>query len=288
MKKILALALLLVSSNLWSAMIIESIQLRHRPAEEIIPLIKPMLAADASITGTGYKLIIKSTPENLEQVKNLLKQLDVNQNLLRVSVSMGRPGAIPSSPGNRSSTTTSHADISARSQSDAGSVSIGSTDNKADTEVSAGDDKIKFNARIYQTERAKEQTAVQVMSVAEGYWANISMGQAIPFTTRSRNPDGTVTESVTYQEILTGYQVMPRTHNGKVTLTIRPYQQSTQNNYASVQSTEMQTTITGNLGEWLYIGGINHEENLDNSGISYQTRIRSTDINEVWVKVERP
>ncbi|MGD9385256.1 MAG: hypothetical protein PVF28_01805, partial [Thioalkalispiraceae bacterium] len=66
MKKILALALLLVSSNLWSAMIIESIQLRHRPVEEIIPLIKPMLAADASITGTGYKLIIKSTPENLE------------------------------------------------------------------------------------------------------------------------------------------------------------------------------------------------------------------------------
>ena len=90
MKKLLTLILLFVSTPLWSAMIIETIQLRHRPSDEVIPIIKPMLAPEASITGTGYKLIIKSTPDNISEIQALLREIDIDQNQLRISVSMGR------------------------------------------------------------------------------------------------------------------------------------------------------------------------------------------------------
>ena len=276
MRKFTTLVLIFVSSNLWSAMIIETIQLQHRPSNEIIPIVQPMLAPDASVTGSGYKLFIKSTPENLDQIKALLKDIDIDPNLLRIYVSMGDPSGSSPAKGRQSTRTETH-----------GSIEIGSPDTKSDDELTVGDDRKKFDTRIYQTEKSKNKPGIQVMSVTEGYWASISMGQSIPFVTRTRNPDGTVTESVTYQQILTGYQVMPRIHDDTVTLAIRPFQQSTPDN-TSIETTEMQTTVTGKLGEWIYIGGTNQEENLNNSGIAYQTRIRSTDINQVWVKVVRP
>lgn len=264
-------------------MIIETIQLLHRPADEIIPLIKPMLSSDASITGTGYKLIIKSTPENISQIQSLLEEIDINQNLLRVSVSMGK----------QSETNKQRGSVSVEVKGNTGSVEIGGDtgldDTKAGGEVTITNEKAKFDSRIYQTDQSKHKPAVQVMSVAEGYWASISMGQSIPIANRIRNPDGTVTESVTYQQVMTGYQVMPRTHGDKVTIRIRPIRQSTPHEGSViVETTAMETTVTGKLGEWLFLGGTNQEENLNNSGINYRTRIRSTDIDQVWVKVERP
>ncbi|MGD8927125.1 MAG: hypothetical protein PVG20_09750 [Thioalkalispiraceae bacterium] len=288
MKKLIALVLFLVSTNLWSAMIIETIQLQHRPTDEVIPIIQPMLAPDAKITGTGYKLIIKSTPENLSQIKSLLKEIDVNQNLLRIYVSLGRPINGTQSSGRQSSRTETHASVSAKAENDSATVTIGTPNSKPESEISLADKQNKLDARIYQTEQNTDKPGVQVMSVSEGYWANISTGQAIPITTRTRNSDGTVTETITYQQIMSGYQVRPQIHGNQVTLTIRPYQQSSAKNNATFDTTEMQTTLTGNLGKWLFIGSTNQEENLNNSGITYQTQIRSTDVNEVWVKVERP
>lgn len=279
MKKLLTLTLLLVATQIWAAMIIETIQLQNRPSEEVIPLVQPMLAPGASITGTGYKLIIKSTPENISQIQALIEEIDINQNQLRVYVSMGKQT-------NRSE---QHGSVSVATHGDIGSVVVGSDENTADGDLTITDGKTKFNARIYQTETSKNKPAVQVMTVAEGYWASISVGQSIPIAARTRNPDGTVTEVIHYQKIMTGYSVMPRTHGNQVTLTIRPIQQSsTDPRYATIESTELETTVTGKLGEWLYLGGTDQEENLKSSGITYQTRIRSTDVNQVWVKVERP
>ena len=279
MKKLLAIILLLVSTHLWAAMIIETIQLLHRPADEVIPIIKPMLAADASITGTGYKLIIKSTPENISQIQSLLEEIDINQNQLRVSVSMGR----------QSDYDKRHGSVSIEHNGDNGTVVIGPDATNKNNETSGTNGKTKFNTRIYKTERSRDRPVVQVMSVAEGYWGSISMGQSIPVGSRTRNPDGTVTESITYKQIMTGYQVMPRTHGDNVTLTIRPIRQNRSEIHSStIESTAMETTVTGKLGEWLYLGGTDQNENLKNSGINYRTRIRSTEVDQVWVKVERP
>lgn len=266
MKALLTALLLFLSCHVWASMIIETIQLQHRPSDEIIPIIKPMLVPDASITGTGYKLIIKSTPENLSQIQTLLEEIDINQNMLRVSVSMNR----------QTDASAKHGSVSIQAGNENSKVTIGpETSNRN-----------KFDVRYHEKSTSQDKPNVQVMSVAEGYWASISMGQSIPMTTRSRNPDGTVTESITYADVMTGFDVMPRTHGDNVTLSIRPVRQSVKR--GGIETTQAQSTVTGKLGEWLFIGSTNQSENVRNSGIATRTRIRSTDINQVWVKVERP
>jgi hypothetical protein len=58
------------------AMLLEDIELQHKPAGDIIPLIEPLLPENAVISGEGYKIILKTTAENLPQVKQLIAELD--------------------------------------------------------------------------------------------------------------------------------------------------------------------------------------------------------------------
>jgi len=84
----LLLSLGLLAAATWADSI-ETIQLQNRPAEEIIPIIKPMLSANDSVTGQGFQLFIRTTPENLAQVKQMISKLDVAAKLLQISVFQG-------------------------------------------------------------------------------------------------------------------------------------------------------------------------------------------------------
>lgn len=280
MKSITALLLFFVSMNAWSDMIIETIQLLHRSAEEVIPIVRPMLDPEGSLTGTGYKLIIKSTPNNISQIQAMLEEIDVNPNQLKISVSYQDQSKLNDQGGS----------VAVQAKGDIGSVEIGDPNNQQDGDltITNSNDKIKFDSRIYQTKSKNNKTDVQTMSVTEGYWGTISMGQAIPYAQRFRNPDGTVTESVHYKKIMTGFRVKPQTNGDNVTLTIQQQKQSRGNNGIAIDTNQVETVITGKLGQWIFIGGTDHNKNLSESGINYRTRVRSTDVNQLWIKVERP
>jgi len=280
MKILTTIFLFLISMNAWSEMIIETIQLLHRSSEEVIPIVRPMLDPDGSLTGTGYKLIIKSTPNNISQIQAMLEEIDVNPHQLKVSVSYR----------DQSKSNDRGGSVSVKAKGDIGSVEIGDPNNRQDGDltVTNSSDKVKFDARIYESKSKNNKNDVQTMSVTEGYWGTISMGQAIPYARRYRNPDGTVTESVQYKKVMTGFRVKPQTNGDNVTITIQQQNQSRANNGIAIDSNQIETVVTGKLGQWLFIGGTDHKKNLSESGINYSTRIRSTDVNQVWIKVERP
>ena len=262
-----------------AAMIIETFDLRYRSTEEIIPIIKPMLANEASITGTGYKLIIKSTPENLEQIKTLLTELDVDQTQLIIHVAVN----------NKQVMRDSEASVSAQATNDGTSISIGNRPPRSTSTTSSTDDRIKYDARIIDNSQHRDQPVSQVVRVSEGYWATIQMGQAVPIASRIRNPDGTVTESVTWRNVTSGFRVMPRTNGDQVTLTIMPHSDSIDPaNPGSINTSGMETTISGKIGQWIHIGGTQELNANDTAGISYRTRVRETTHNQIWLKVERP
>lgn len=279
LKKTLLILLLTVSSSAWAEMIIQSIQLQHRPAAEIIPIVKPMLAPRASITGTGYTLILKSTPENISQIQTMLEDIDVNQKLLKISVSLEKQSEAQQS---RQS-----ANLSAGSDHTRVQIGRESATQEGAGNISLSNGRNKFNANLYESRSRSNSPVIQQMSVTEGYWAKISMGQSIPVTSRTRNADGTVTETTEYRNVATGYEVMPRTHGDQVTLEIRPLRQSAGTD-GSINSTGLESTVSGKLGEWIFLGGTDHTENLRNSAITTRTRIRSSELNQIWVKVERP
>lgn len=279
MKKPLLILLLLLPMMAQAAMIIETIQLHSRPSEEIIPVLQPMLDKDASITGTGYKLIIKSTPQNIEQIKNLVKELDVDQSQLLIHVVVN----------NKLQMNDSETSVNAQASDQGSRIQIGTQRPQAGSGVSSTEGNIKYDVRLAETARNRDQPIAQMVRVSEGYWATIEMGQAIPATSRTRNADGTVTETVSWRNVTNNFRVMPRTHGDQVTLTIMPNNDSF--NPATpgrINTSGMETTLTGKIGQWIHLGGTQQTTTTNTTGINYRTAERDSAHNQIWLKVERP
>jgi type II secretory pathway component GspD/PulD (secretin) len=84
-----------------------------------------------------------------------------------------------------------------------------------------------------------------------------------------------------------GFTVTPRSVGGdRVTLEID--QQSRQRSSVSgrIESQSLTTQVSGKLGEWLELGGLNSSSNSTQSGILSRSYATSSDERSVWVKVE--
>ena len=66
--------------------ILEVIQLKHRTTNEIIPLIDQFLDKQGALSGMQGKLIIRTTPENLREIKQLLNEIDNAPRRLMITV----------------------------------------------------------------------------------------------------------------------------------------------------------------------------------------------------------
>lgn len=69
---------------------VKTYTLHYKTAEQVIPLIKPMLVPGAVISGQGKLLMIKSTYENLTEVRYMLRNIDLPTKQLRILVKTDR------------------------------------------------------------------------------------------------------------------------------------------------------------------------------------------------------
>lgn len=47
---------------------LEVIPLKYRTAEQVIPIILPMLAREGGVSGLQNQLVVRTTPANLEEI----------------------------------------------------------------------------------------------------------------------------------------------------------------------------------------------------------------------------
>ena len=66
--------------------VLEVIPLRYRMAEEVIPIIQPMLAREGSISGFQGQLVVRTTPANLDEIKRILASIDTMPRQLLITV----------------------------------------------------------------------------------------------------------------------------------------------------------------------------------------------------------
>lgn len=62
------------------------IQLKHRNAADLMPMIRPLLGPDDALSGMDYRLSLRTSDRNLHDIERLLAQLDVDQRRLRITV----------------------------------------------------------------------------------------------------------------------------------------------------------------------------------------------------------
>jgi type II secretory pathway component GspD/PulD (secretin) len=82
----LSLGLFLVAGVSYPQGTIEVISLRHRAADQVIPVLQPLLEPGGALSGQGYQLIVRTGPANLAQLREVLAAIDRPARRLMISV----------------------------------------------------------------------------------------------------------------------------------------------------------------------------------------------------------
>lgn len=234
LKLILSMMYLLCSMHTFAqtdTMLQETIRLEHKPAADIIPLVEPFLVENAVISGEGYKIIVQTSAENLPQIKQLISDLDIPLQQLQIFVSLNPAALQKNSPPPDSNS-------DADEQQPAASAPLSSS----------------ATTQTYRTRGQQIADDVQVIQVLQDRWSLIRTGQAVPVIQRSRNPDGTITESVSYQQVNQGLRIRPHLAGEQVILTIQPFYEAANQTGTGQQlyyKPEKQTETR--LGTWISI-----------------------------------
>ena len=69
---------------------LETILIRNRPAEDLVPVVRPLVGENGSVTAFGGRLIVKASPRALREIKQLVEQLDVVPRSLWITVRQSR------------------------------------------------------------------------------------------------------------------------------------------------------------------------------------------------------
>jgi type II secretory pathway component GspD/PulD (secretin) len=268
------------AAALAAGMGLEIITLQHKQSSEVLPTIRPFLADGATASGMNEKLFLKTTPANAAEIRRLLASIDREAKRLIVRVSQNRD-AVSTGRG---------AELS-------GDVALGknvriiqppSGRGGGQVEIRRGDSVIA--GRVLDSRSASTGSGSQSVQVVEGGRAFIQISTSVPIPLRQVivGPQGTVvTDSVVYRDIGNGFYVEPHVAGERVTLEISQNADSPGGHgpgSATVQ--RLATTVSGRLGEWIALGGIDQDSSSERRGTS---SLSTRDLRErrgIWLIVE--
>lgn len=273
MKRLLILLLAGLLTTAAYASELEIINLKHRTAEELIPIIRPLLDKDEMVSGMNYQLILRASTRNIAQIKRLLEGIDTLPRSLKITVMQNVDS-----------------DTVARLTELSGSVGVGNA--RISVPGSTGRDGL--NARIISTRSLEDDKKTQQLQVLEGNRALVKSGQSVPVPQRQvvQNAWGTqVIETTQYRDVASGFYVLPRIHGDTVTLEISAQNDSlapNQNagNYPVTRIQNTSSIVSGRLGEWINVGGGGQQSSTDNSTITTRSTSRLNEERNVLIKVE--
>jgi type II secretory pathway component GspD/PulD (secretin) len=240
---------------------LEVISLRHRTADQVIPILQPLLEPGGALSGQHNQLIVRTSAGNLAQIRAALDAIDRPQRRLTILVRFdsAQEGARRDVQG------------AARIASDGNSTS-------ASAAVRFGD------ASSRQDERVDQR-----IQVLEGGRATIATGQSRPLRVRQviQTPSGPVVQETTeIQDAATGFVVVPRLAGTEVTLDIAPQRENFVGRSGAIQAERIESSVRGRLGEWIELGGTSSSSSRSESGMLSSRERTATGDRRVWVKVE--
>jgi type II secretory pathway component GspD/PulD (secretin) len=252
------------------AQALEVIQLKHRSAQDVIPVLQPLLESGAAISGQDYTLFVRTSPTNLAQIRAALDQIDRQPRQLFVSVRQGAGGEQQSSAASASGTV----------RTDNGSVSVNEPPRD------------RSGATVHATESSSRVSdgSVASVQVSEGMSAYVATGASVPIVTVAavaavhgpRRP--WVVGSTEYRDLNSGFKVTPRVNGQQVILDVA--QQDERVAAGTVQSQRLSTQVTGRLGEWIELGGVSDSASASQSGTMSRQYATRSDSRSIWIKVE--
>jgi type II secretory pathway component GspD/PulD (secretin) len=246
----------------------QAINLKFRLADEILPVVRPLVEPGGVITGTDKVLFVRTGERNFAQIQQAVAALDRAPRQLLISVGQG----------NR---------VGDNSAGVRGSATVGSGDVQAGVNQPPGG---QPGAQVQAQARASSANVDTVGSVRalEGNEAYIAIGQSAPVTTTQvthgwYGPN--VTQTTQYRDASTGFYATARLSGDRVTLEIAPQQQAFRSR-GTIDTQGMTTTVSGRLGEWIPIGAVREQRSGSTTGVLVWSTRSSNSEYSAWVKVD--
>ncbi len=219
----------LVASHLVQADQVEIVPLRHRTVEQVLPVLRQIVEPGGAVTGMEGQIILRASPANLMQLKQVLATIDTPPRRLMIFVSQDRDASVVYDGGGAS-----------------GSVGIDDRGvrGRVDIDVQSG-------------RMDRERVVTQQVQALDGTRAFIRIGQSVPMRARTVTPTPhgpVVTESTVMREASTGFTVLPRVSGERVTLEINPRMDELEDRRGpsrTISTQSVNATVNGRLGEWL-------------------------------------
>ncbi len=267
---------------------LEVIALKYLTFEQAVNLLKPLLDKEGAISGMNNQLVVRTTPGNLEQIKQALAALDVAPHRLMITVKQdvnrGRE--------------TSAAEVSGHIRSGKVVTTAGRDDPReqagAEVRITRTDDVqgsiSVVGGRTPGATTLRDDRNTQQLQVLEGTPAFIEIGESVPVAEPGfvLAPQPIVYNSISYKDLTTGFSVLPRIHGDEVTVEIAPHRAVlSQEGGGKIDIQASHTTVSGKLGEWLDLGGAVQRQSSAEGGIVYSTRGLSSEQYRVLIKVEK-
>lgn len=278
----LAAALLGARAVCAERLVTEVVTVGYRPVEEVVEILRPLVPSPGGISGAYGKVVIRTTPENMREVKEILATLDKAPANLLISVRHTLTSEVERDL----------AEVYGEVRGGDVSVSAGSRGGgNRGLVVSGGGEDARARARIERTQRASDDTNVQRMRVLEGKEAFIQAGQSVPYAERNVVVTGqgvtTIQDSVSYRNVTSGFYVRPRLNaDDRVTVEIFP-QRNTLARGGRIDTREASTVVSGRLGRWMEIGGVDQSSSSSRRGIGSSTRSASSAGHTIYLKVDK-
>jgi len=262
MNKLILIILSLWCSAVLAASQIETVQVNHRLAQEILPEVTAVLPANATARAFNNMIIIKAEPETITAVKKLINTLDTPPQRLKITV-LKTATKLASE---QQSQWQGHIDIDEKNSSANVAVETWSTDSDN-----------------------KDNAQYQAQGLA-GLPIRLNMGQLIPQTQQDVvirfNGDVFIQTNTNYIPINNGFEAIARVlPNNQVSIEIYPQFSSYSQRHGTIDHTDLITTISGPASTWLELAQIDTNENRNVDGSKhYQTHKQTQQY--LYIKLE--
>ena len=263
------LLLMLVCTPLLADYPLEIIELKGRPLEEVLPIIRPFLSSDGAVSGMQNQLILRTSPESLRDIRAILERIDTPPRRLLISVSHGQ-------------------------QQDGRAEELSADINAVvgkHAKVIVGQPGADGTIRLHGLNRDTRNNTNLISSVqaTEGRPAFIATGKSIPVTTYRRYGDGLyrhLERDTQYRDATSGFYALPRVNGQRVTVEISPHVNRPGSEPGSFEIMQASSIVSGQLGEWISLGGSAHSENNRQRGIGFSASSAQNREHKIWLKVE--
>ena len=282
LKKLIVMLLLsMLATAVLADYPLKIIPLKHRSAEELIPVIRPMLGAGENVGGMNYQLFVRASAQGLRDIELLLAELDRARKNLKITVQqdVARSGG-SESQGVSGEGRAGNARIilPGKEPSGRGGLVIGGRQ----------EDSLRY--QITRSTGSSQDNTSQFINVLEGAPAFISVGQSLPYVQRFLAFAGNRVvygQDTQFLNVTTGFEVLPRLNGDRVELEIAPRLSFVGNRGTlDVHFQELRTTVSAKLGEWVDLGGVNTSRDEVSRAILETASTQSGERRAVRLRVE--